>query len=248
MKINKIALVTGGSSGIGREIAIQLAKDGICVVINYSKSIQKAKEVKKEIESLGGKALICKANIRNETEIREMFNFISKEFGKLDILVNNAGIYLPDYIETHEPSSWDQIMEINLKAKFLCIKYAVPLLKKTSSPRIINISSRAAISPIEESVAYCCAATGIIMLTKVSALELSKYNIKVNAISPGLTKTPMTEKTDTEDDFNDYAIKNPSKRLGTPLDIANTVKFLTSEDADFINGENINVSGGILLV
>lgn len=247
MKTNKVALITGGSSGIGKEIAIQLAKQGITVVINYSKSTENAEKVKKEIEQFKGKALIYKADIRYESEIQSMFNFISKEFGKLDILVNNAGIYIPNYIETHDVDNWDKIMEINLKAKFLCTKYAVPLLCKSSTPRIINIATRAANKAMEESVAYCCAAAGIVMLTQVSALELAKYNIKVNTISPGLTRTPMTEAVDTDEEFESYAKRNPSGRVGTPRDIANAVKFLVSQEGEFINGENINVSGGILL-
>lgn len=248
MKIHKVALITGGSSGIGREVAVLLAKQGITVVINYSKSTKNAEDVKQEIESFHGKAIIYKADIRYEAEIQSMFNFILKEFGKLDILINNAGIYLPDYIETHNTENWDKVMEINLKAKFLCTKYATSLLSKSAYPRIVNIATRAANKAMEESAAYCCAAAGIVMLTQVSALELAKYNIRVNAISPGLTRTPMTEAVDTDEEFETYAKKNPSGRVGTSKDIADTVKFLVSEDAEFINGENINVSGGITLL
>ncbi len=138
-------------------------------------------------------------------------------------------------------------MNTNLRGKLLCTKYSIPLLKNSSNPIIINIATRAGISAMEESSAYCCAATGIIMLTKVSALELSKYSIRVNTISPGLTKTKLTLQYDTEEDFKEYVEKNPSKRIGTPEDIANTVLFLISKEGSFINGENINVSGGILL-
>lgn len=132
-------------------------------------------------------------------------------------------------------------MKLDLRSS--CSNYLVNF----DGGRIINIATRAATKPMIESVAYCCAAAGIVMLFQISALELSEYKIRVNTISPGLTKTPMTESVDTEEEFEDYATKNPSKRLGTPEDIAKTVLFLVSENADFINGENINVSGGITL-
>jgi len=246
MKQNKTALI-GGSSGIGKSIAIRLAKEGVKVCINFSKSKDKALEVKKEIENLGGIAIIYKADITQEDQVEGMFEFLSSEFGTLDILINNAGIYIPDFIETHDVTTWDAVMNLNLKAKLLCTKYAIPLLKKSSEARIINIATRAASQSMEESSAYCCAATGIVMLSKVSALELSKYSIKVNTISPGLTRTPMTEAVDPDEEFDNYAKKNPSGRVGLPEDIANTVNFLVSQEAEFINGENINVSGGILL-
>lgn len=247
MKRNKTALITGSSSGIGKAIAIQLAAEGIDVCINYSRSQDMAEKVKQYVESHDGHAIICKADITKEEEVKKMFNFISDEFGALDVLVNNAGIYIPDYIDSEEITIWEKTMKINVYGKFLCTKFAVPLLKKSFSPRIINISSRAGERPMTESSAYCSAAAAIIMFTKVSALELAKYNIKVNSVSPGLTKTALTEKYDTEEDFTRYVQRNPSKRIGEPKDIANTISFLISEKASFINGENINVSGGILL-
>lgn len=248
MKENKFALVTGGSSGIGKEIAITLARDGFIVCINFSKSRDDAISVQEAIESFGGQSIIYQANITDEHHVQGMMSELKEKWGKLDVLVNNAGIYLPDFIETHQLSNWESILKLNLTAKLLCIKYATPLLKGSAAPRIINIASRAAIKPMEESVAYCAAAAGIVMLTKVAALELAQYGIRVNTISPGLTKTPMTEAVDDEEEFMNYAQKNPAGRIGYPSDIANLVKFLVSSAAEFINGENINVSGGITLV
>ena len=243
----KIALVTGGSSGIGKSIAIELAKNNIEVIINYSKSKDRAEEVQKEITLFDGKSHIFKADLTKINDILKLFDFIRSNFEILDILINNAGVYIPDFIETHSTNNWDEIFNLNLKSKFLCTQYSVPLLKNSSAPIIINIATRGAEKAIEESSAYCCAAAGIVMLTKVSALELSKYSIRVNAVSPGLTKTPMTEKIDTETDFTEYATHNPSNRIGLSQDIANLVSFLVSDKANFINGENINVSGGIIL-
>lgn len=244
---NKTALVTGASSGIGKEIAFQLAKQNIKVCINYLDSSDAAESIKRQIEKNGGKATICRANITQEKDIIKMFDFLLSEFDSLDILINNAGIYVPDLIENHDYGNWKNTIDVNLNGKFLCTKYAIPLLKKSPAPRIINIASRCGTRPDEESSAYCCAASAIIMLTKTSALELAKYNIKVNSISPGLTKTSLTEKYCTKEEFDTYAKKNPSNRIGTASDIAKAVSFLISKDAEFINGENINVSGGILL-
>ncbi|MGB5052171.1 MAG: SDR family oxidoreductase, partial [Caldilineaceae bacterium] len=181
----KTALVTGASSGIGREIALELAKRGIEVIINFSKSIEKAEAVKNEIIATGGMAHIFQADITLEDNVARLFEFASSRFDALDILVNNAGVYAPSFIESHDARTWDQILDLNLKSKLLCTKHAVPLLKKSLMPRIINIASRCSVKPIEESAAYCCAAAGIAMLTRVSALELSKYNIRVNTVSPG---------------------------------------------------------------
>ncbi len=244
---NKTALITGASSGIGREIALQLAKQNIKVCINYLDSSDKAESVKRQIEKSGGKAAICKADITKEKDVVKMFDFLLSEFNSLDILINNAGTYVPDFIENHDYSNWKNTIDVNLNGKFLCTKYAIPLLKKSPAPRIINIASRCGIRPDKESSAYCCAASAIIMLTQISALELAEYNIKVNTISPGLTKTPLTEKFCAKEEFDAYAKKNPSNRVGMASDIAKAVSFLISEDAEFINGENINVSGGILL-
>lgn len=244
---NKTALITGASSGIGKEIAFQLARQNIKVCINYLDSAKEAEEARQLIEKNGGKAITYKADITQERDVRKMFNFLLSEFNTLDILVNNAGIYIPDFIESHEYNNWKKVIDVNLNGKFLCTKYAIPLLKKSPNPRIINIASRSGIRPDEESSAYCCAASAIMMFTQISAIELAKYNIKVNTISPGLTKTPLTEKTCAKEEFDIYAKKNPSGRIGTAADIAKVVSFLISNDAEFINGENINVSGGILL-
>lgn len=247
MKQKKIALITGASSGIGAEIAIVLARQNFNICINFSKSVNKAKTVKDIIEKNGGMAIIYRADITKESQVKKMFNYINDTFGLLDVLVNNAGIYSPDFIENYSHTNWQKIINTNLCGKILCTKYAVPLLKKSFFPKIINIASRSATKPSRESSAYCCAASAIVMLSKVSALELEKYNIKVNTISPGLTKTNMTKSICSTMEFENYINDNPSHRIGLPSDVANVVSFLVSEKADFINGENINVSGGIIL-
>lgn len=247
MMNTKLALVTGATSGIGKKIALDLARQNITVCINFSKSVAAANKVLREIKQHGGNGIIYQADITNEEEVRKMFAYLSSHFKSLDILINNAGIYKPSFIEEHNYIDWKNILDVNLNGKFLCTKYAVPLLRLSKHPRIINIASRCAEKADEESSAYCCSAAAITMLTKVSALELAKYNIKVNTVSPGLTKTFLSQQFSLEGEFEEYAQKNPSHRIGKVDDISNVVNFLISEKADFINGENINVSGGILL-
>ncbi|MCX6807306.1 MAG: SDR family NAD(P)-dependent oxidoreductase [Patescibacteria group bacterium] len=245
----RIALITGGSSGIGRQIAMDLAKQGIIVCINYSKSDAMAREVQDQITSSGDVASIFKADVTVESDVIKMYEKIRNEYKGLDILINNAGAdaEIPSDIENCDYRVWKKIIDLNLNGKFLCTKHAIHLLKKSKFPSIINIASRAGIEPFNEAACYCCAEAGVIMLTGASALELSRYKIRVNTVSSGLTKTPLTEKFCTNNDFEEYAKNNPSGRIGETKDIANTVLFLISEKAEFINGENINVSGGILL-
>lgn len=242
---NRIVLVTGASSGIGKSIAKRFVEAGDMVYINYVSSKEKAEGVQKELVEAGGNAEIIKADVTNEKDVSNMFDFIKKKHGRLDILVNNAGIDIEAEVENCSYKLWNKIIGVNLSGKFLCTKYATPLLKKSDFASIINIASRMGTKPIPEIVPYCISEAGIIMLTKGTALELSKYDIRVNTVSPGLTRTPLTENMNSN--FDKYISLNPLKRLGTPEDIAKTAFFLASTEAEFITGENINVSGGILL-
>lgn len=244
---NKIALVTGGTSGIGEEVARQLLLNGAIVIINYSKDDERANNVKQELEQLGQVECI-KADISNESEVIAMFNFIEQKFGKLDYLINNAGTNIDGWIESFDINDWQKVLNVNLVGKFICTKNAVSLLKKSTIPRIINISSRLGTRGMEESSSYCCAEAAIIMLTKVSAIELSKYGIRVNTVSPGMTLTPLSRKSFSDEEMKTFEEKNPCKRMGKTIDIANTILFLLSDDAEYINGENINVNGGTLLI
>lgn len=249
MTKNKTALITGATSGIGAEIAKKLAKKGVLVFINYSNSDIKAKKVAKEITELGGSVKLVKADISNEQDVKKMFKDIEKHTTKLDYLVNNAGVDIPQPLETYKLADWNRIIAVNLTGKFLCVKHALPLLKKSQSPRVVNIASRMAEKPyVPEIAAYACAEAGVIMLTKVIAKELAKYNVRANSVSPGLTRTPLTESLMTnESEWEEISAMNPSKRVGKPTDIANAVLFLLSEEADYINGTNLEVNGGSTL-
>jgi len=245
----KVALVTGATSGIGASIAEKLTKAGVFVFINYSKSDSNAKKFLKKIQSNGGNAELVKADVSSETDVINMFTSISKKVNKLDYLINNAGIDIPQPLDSYDLSDWNKVIGVNLTGKFLCTKHAIPLMKKANNPRIVNIASRLAEKPyVPDVAAYSCAEAGVVMLTLVTAKELAKYNIKVNTVSPGLTRTPLTEGIITdEQEWENLAKDNPSKRVGKPEDIANAVLFLLSEEADYINGTNLEVNGGSII-
>lgn len=246
----KTALITGGSTGIGAKIAEILARNGIFVYLNYLNSNAEAQKVLSKIKKKGGKAYLIPADITNEQEVKEMFQIIQNKSGHLDYLINNAGIALPDSIENYQMTNWKKELEVNLVAKMQTIKYALFLLKKSKSPKIINIASRRGEKATKNRSGYSSAAAGIIMLTRVAAMELSKYKITVNTVSPGVIKTPMTEQVykDSPKFWTTIAKEIPIGRIGSTEDIAEVVAFLISDKAGYINGANIIVDGGASLV
>ncbi len=186
-----------------------------------------------------------KLDVTDESAVKEFF----KSIKKLDYLVNCAGISIEAPFENLSMQDIKKVIDVNLYGKMICSKYALPLLKKAKSPSIVNIASRFGHKPfIEGMMGYSCSEAGIIMMTKVLALEYAKYRIRVNAVSPSLTLTPLTKSVCTKEEIETIANKNPSKRLGNPIDVANAVLFLCSDKADYITGENLNVNGGILLI
>lgn len=225
---DKVFLITGSTSGIGQGIAKSLLEEGAKVVINYGHDEKKAEETRRLFEKYQDRSLFIKADISKENDVINMYKKIEEKFNRLDGLVNN---------------------DVNVIARWMCIKNAISLLKKSNMPRVVNIASRLGTKPIQDSVAYCTSEAATIILTQCCALELTpKYNIKVNTVSPSMTLTPLAKKSYTEDEIKQTAMKNPSGRLGEVKDTVNAVLFLLSEEADYINGENLNVNGGILLV
>lgn len=176
-----------------------------------------------------------------------MFNIVKEKYGYLDVLINNAAYDKMDTIVSYDYKIFEKIIKTNLMGKMFCTKHAIELLKKSKYPSILNIASRLATKPMSDSSAYCCSAAGIVMLTKCSALELSKENIRVNTISPSLTITSLSLKSYTKKEIEDVSKKSLRNRLCEMEDIYNLSKFLISEESDYINGENININGGILL-
>lgn len=246
---DKVILVTGSTSGIGQGIAKKLLELGAKVIVNYSSNEENANQTKEIFKEYSDKALFIKADVSKEEDIKLMFEKINQTFGELDGLVNNAAYDKINSIEDLTLEEFRKELDVNLVGRWMCIKYAIPLMKLSKNPRIVNIASRLADRPAGESVAYCTAEAATVMLSKCCALELTpKYNIKVNTVSPSLTLTPLAKQSYTDEEIKATAQKNPSKRLGKVEDTVNAVLFLLSEEADYINGENLNVNGGILLV
>ena len=241
---NKIALITGAGRGIGRAIAIALAKEGAEVVINYNGSEERAKEVKQTIEENGGKASIYKCNVSDFVACEAMIKDIVNEYGHLDILVNNAGITKDGLIMKMKEEDFDSVLNVNLKGTFNTIRHSARQMLKQRSGKIINISSVSGILGNVGQANYAASKAGVIGLTKTMARELGSRGITVNAIAPGFVDTEMTEVLSEE--IRENACKQIILgRFGKPEDIANTAVFLASDKADYITGQVISVDGGM---
>lgn len=241
---NKIVLITGAGRGIGRAIAIALAKEGAEVVINYNGSEERTKEVKQTIEENGGKASIYKCNVSDFVACEAMIKDIVKEYGHLDILVNNAGITKDGLIMKMKEEDFDSVLNVNLKGTFNTIRHSARQMLKQRSGKIINISSVSGILGNVGQANYAASKAGVIGLTKTMARELGSRGITVNAIAPGFVDTEMTEVLSEE--IRENACKQIILgRFGKPEDIANTAVFLASDKADYITGQVISVDGGM---
>jgi len=242
----KTAVVTGGSRGIGKAIALELASKGANIVINYRSDETSVQATIKEIESLGSSAIAVKCDV----SIFEQANIIMKtaveKFGSVDILVNNAGITKDNLLIRMKEEDFDRVIQVNLKGTFNCIRHASSIMLKQRSGKIINISSVVGISGNAGQVNYAAAKAGIIGITKSVARELASRGITCNAVAPGFIQTDMTnclsEKI-KEGTLNSI----PLKRIGKPQDVANLVCFLASKSSDYITGQVINVDGGMVM-
>ncbi|PHS32054.1 MAG: beta-ketoacyl-ACP reductase [Alkaliphilus sp.] len=240
----KNALVTGGSRGIGRAIALALAKEGANVVINYASSEKRAQEVVEEIEKYGVKAIALKANVANWVEVDEMAKRIESELGSIDILVNNAGITKDNLLIRMKEEDWQDVININLTGVFICTKAFTRKMIKQKYGKIINISSVVAVVGNAGQSNYCASKAGIIGFTKAIARELGGKGICVNAIAPGFIQTDMTNVL-PEKIKEDMSKQIPLRRFGTDEDVANLVSFLASEKSNYITGQVIHVDGGM---
>ncbi|MCM3441132.1 3-oxoacyl-[acyl-carrier-protein] reductase [Metabacillus halosaccharovorans] len=246
MLSNKVALVTGASRGIGRAIALDLAKNGASIAVNYAGNEAKANEVVDEIKASGGQALAIKADVSNGDEVQQMIKEVIKEFGQLDILVNNAGITRDNLLMRMKDSEWDEVIDTNLKGVFLCTKAVTRQMMKQRNGRIINITSVVGVSGNPGQANYVAAKAGVIGLTKTTAKELASRNITVNAVAPGFITTDMTD--ELNDDIKADLLKQiPLAALGEPSDIANAVTFLASEKSKYITGQTLHINGGMVM-
>jgi len=242
----KVALVTGAGRGIGKAIAAALARANACIVVN-DVHLDTAEETANEIKALGGKALPVKADVSLREEVNDMVKNALMTFGKIDILVNNAGVITRKPAEEFLEAEWDKIINVNLKGVFLCSQIvARHMIERGGGGKIINIASIMGGVALPPRSAYCASKGGVIALTRDLAAEWAKYNINVNAISPGwMAGTEITKLYFSQEDVRRFLLERiPLNRFGTAEDIANLVVFLSSEYSNYITGQNIYVDGG----
>jgi NAD(P)-dependent dehydrogenase (short-subunit alcohol dehydrogenase family) len=241
---SKKALVTGSSKGVGKGIALELARCGCDVAINYHSDAAGAEATVNEILAMGRDAVAVKANVGLAADVDRMLTEVFDRFSRLDILVNNAGVQTWKPLLDLEEAEWDRTIQTNLKGCFLCTQRAARRMKDSGPGRIINIGSGCNKIPFPNLVDYTASKGGIEMLTKVCALELAKHNITVNCVAPGAIEIERT-KHETGDYSGTWAKLTPLGRVGQPADIAQAVTFLASEAAGFITGQTIWVDGGL---
>jgi len=241
----KTAIVTGASRGIGRAIAVELAREGAKVALNYQSSDAKAHEVMEEIARFGGGCVLAKANLADPKEARAMVQRVAEEFGHLDILVNNAGITRDKLLTRMTDEDWLEVLQTNLNAVFFCTSAAIPYMAAQSYGRIVNIGSMNGQTGAAGQANYSASKGGIIAFTRTAALELAKSNITVNVVAPGYTETDMFEKVPANLQAQIRG-KIPLNRFAQPEEIAKAVIFLVA-DGDYVTGQQINVNGGAFM-
>lgn len=242
----KVALVTGGSRGIGRAIALTLAEHGADVAINYAGNTAAAEEVAAAIEKLGRKALLVQGSVADTNGVADIVGRVVKELGRLDILVNNAGITRDGLLMRMKEADWDDVMNTNLKGVFNCSKAVLRTMMKQKGGRIVNMASVVGEMGNAGQANYASAKAGVIGFTKSLAKEVASRNITVNAVAPGFIATDMTSVL-TDEQKAEMARTISLGRAGEPQDVANAVLFLVSDEAAYITGQVLNVDGGMVM-
>ncbi len=241
-----VALITGAAKGIGKQIALTLAKNGYDIAINYRTENEELENLKKQIEENNVKCLLVKGDVSNYEDCESFVKETVDNLGSIDVLVNNAGITKDMLLMRMKKEDFEQVIDINLVGTFNVTKNVVPYMMKARSGNIVNISSVVGISGNAGQTNYSASKAGIIGFTKSLAKEVASRNIRVNAVAPGFIETSMTDVL--KDEIKEEIAKNiPLKRMGKPEDVANVVKFLVSEDSSYITGQVINIDGGMLM-
>ena len=238
---DRVAIITGGGQGIGRATCLLLAKEGANIVIAEHNPTT-AETVGKEIEALGGRNLVLQTDVSDSNSVRSMVNQTLDAFGQIDILVNNAGIFSYTQIEECTEEEWDRIMAVNLKGPFLCSQAVIGTMKKQSYGRIISLGSLAGqVGGLVSSAPYAASKAGVMCLTKSLARALGPHNITVNAIAPGVAATDMTT------NHPDLTTQMVLGRVAEPVEVANAILFLASDEGSYVTGITLNVNGGMFM-
>lgn len=240
----KVAIVTGGGTGIGRGIALLFAKEGAKVVVAGRRK-EPLDETVAAIKKDGGEAIAIQTNVSSSDEVSQMVETTLKTYGKVDILINNAGVYIPHDLLSATEDEWNTVINIDLKGVWLCSRTVLPHMIKSQKGKIVNIASIAGLIGVEQSAAYCAAKGAVVNLTREMALDYASKGIRINAIAPGLIETDMT-KSFLLDEKSKQAFleKTPVGRVGQPEDIGYAALYLASVESDFVTGHTLVVDGG----
>ena len=242
---NKVALITGGGQGIGKDIALRFAREGADVAV-VDINLEAAEECAAEVKALGRKAIALKVDVSNSSEVDAMVKQVTEELGALDILVNNAGITRDKLLLRMEDADWDAVMSVNLKGSFNCLRAAVKVMSKARYGRIINIASIVGLMGNAGQANYSASKAGLIGLTKTTAREFASRGVTCNAVAPGFIDTAMTQAM-PEKAQEALTAQIPLKRLGTSKDVSDGVLFLASDASSYITGHVLSINGGMYM-
>lgn len=246
---SQVAIVTGAGSGIGRAIALRFAEEGADIVIVYSRNDANAQESAHMIEALGRRATVCKADVSDGPAVARVVDQVVETLGRIDCLVNNAGIYMSASLFDMTEELWDRVLDVDLKSVYLCTQAVARYWRKAGrGGKVINIGSVHGIRSWQGLVAYAAAKTGMISLTRTTALELAPYNINVNLVSPGaIAVGGNSERTSDAEFMAQVKREIPLGRMGEGEEVAHLVLFLASDESNYITGTEIVIDGGLLL-